>query len=470
MDIKQTKLRALPKVDDCLTILKSQIDPEKIPAPITKKAVRKTIDSIRQKVLQDSNFVLPEDNDAWLALFLEEINELNQDNYRRVVNGTGIVVHTNLGRSLLSQAAVKKLVDGAQYYTNLEFDLLSGTRGSRYALVESIICDITGAEAALVVNNNAAAVFIALETLASGGEVVVSRGQLVEIGGSFRIPDIMAKSGAKMIEVGATNRTHPYDYEHGITENTTMLLRVHTSNFRQIGFTSEVSAAEMVALAKKHDLLVMEDLGSGSVIDMSQFGLPPEPRIQDIINVGVDVVTFSGDKLLGGPQAGIIVGKKKYIDRIKKNPLNRAVRIDKFTLASLESTFRSYYDLPKACQQIPTLRMISDSPITIKKRAQRFIRRFKKKYHGTMSFKIADTASMVGGGALPEYLLKSTAVTFRPALGGVNNLERKLRAHEIPIIGRIENEKFLIDFRTIQDHECLDLADMMAHCLNSFND
>ncbi|THB74139.1 MAG: L-seryl-tRNA(Sec) selenium transferase [Desulfobulbaceae bacterium] len=469
MNNKQAKLRSLPKVDESLALLKSYPEIKTIPASLMKKAVREIIDLLRQKVLQDESIDLPEDNDEWAALFLQKLQELNRDNYRRVINGTGIVVHTNLGRSLLSQSSVDKLVDGAMHYTNLEFDLVSGKRGSRYSLVESIICDITGAEAALVVNNNAAAVFIALETLASGGEAIVSRGQLVEIGGSFRIPDIMAKSGAQMVEIGATNRTHLYDYENAITEKTNMLLRVHTSNFRQIGFTSDVSATELVELAHKHDLLVMEDLGSGSVIDMSRFGLPVEPRVQDIINAGVDVVTFSGDKLLGGPQAGIIVGKKVHIDRIKKNPLNRAMRIDKFTLATLESTFRSYYDIERACEDIPTLRMISDAPETIKKRAQRFLRRFKKKYQRAMAVKVADTASMVGGGALPEYMLKSSAVEFIPESGQVTHLERRLRALDIPIIGRIENDKFLIDFRTVQDHECLEVADIMAECLNSFS-
>jgi len=318
MVTKKDLLRNLPKVDECIKRLDEDSDPE-VPPAIVKLAVQRCIEDQRRRILEGEAIGELSD-DAWRQLFTGEIEKQKRPNFRRVINGTGVVIHTNLGRSLLSRKAAEALMQAGAHYSNLEFDLATGKRGSRYSLVEKIICDLTGAEAALVVNNNAAAVLLVLETLARGTEVIVSRGQLVEIGGSFRIPDVMAKSGARLIEVGATNRTHLFDYERAITPETSMLLKVHTSNFRIIGFTSEISAEEMVCLAQRHGLLVMEDLGSGCLVDLSRFGLPKEPTVQEIVKAGVDIVTFSGDKLLGGPQAGIIVGKRDVIERVKKNP------------------------------------------------------------------------------------------------------------------------------------------------------
>ncbi len=458
MEKKNELLRSLPKVDECLLILLPHITENNIPTTIAKKAVQSTIDHVRQDIIGNRTDGIPGNLEEWTKLFINSIETLHSYNYCRVINGTGIVIHTNLGRSLLSQSAIGQLISASGNYTNLEFDLETGKRGSRYSLVEDVICDLTGAEAALVVNNNAAAVFIALETLARGKEVIVSRGQLVEIGGSFRIPDIMAKSGACLVEVGATNRTHLYDYERAITEYTALLLRVHTSNFRVIGFTSEVSAEEMVGLGHRQNIPVMEDLGSGSFIDISRFGLPGEPTVQSVLNSGVDVVTFSGDKLLGGPQAGIIVGKKVHIDQIKKNPLNRALRIDKFTLASLESTLRSYYDIQKALEEVPTLKMIGESPAVIKKRAQKFLRKTRKQIAPWCSCHVVQTKSKVGGGALPEYSLDSWAIEMELFDCKINDFERDLRVLDIPVIGRIENDRYLLDFRTVQDHEVDELA------------
>ena len=306
------------------------------------------------------------------------------------------------------------------------------------------------------------AVFLALDSLASGKQVIVSRGQLVEIGGSFRIPDVMAKSGATLVEVGATNRTHLYDYERAITVETALLLRVHTSNFRIIGFTSDVSAAEMVALARKRELFTMEDLGSGCLVDLSQYGFPKEPTVQEIVHAGVDVVTFSGDKLLGGPQAGIIVGKKEVIEKIKKNPLNRALRIDKFTLSSLETVLREYYDAEKAIDQIPTLSMLTVDPGKLKKKAQKIDRKLKAKKISGCSVKIVSTVSRVGGGAFPEYSIPSWAVELSPHSMRVSQLEKKLRMMDTPIIGRIENERYLLDVRTIQDGEITELVELLV--------
>jgi L-seryl-tRNA(Ser) seleniumtransferase len=384
-----------------------------------------------------------------------------QPNLRRVINGTGVVIHTNLGRSVLSPKTTDRLIQAGGYYSNLEFDLETGKRGSRYSLVEELICYLTGAEAALVVNNNAAAVLICLDTLAKDREVIVSRGQLVEIGGSFRIPEVMAKSGARLIEVGATNRTHLYDYERAISERTALLLRVHTSNFRIIGFTSEVSAADMVTLAKENGLATMEDLGSGSLVDFSRFGFPKEPTVQEIVEAGVDVITFSGDKLLGGPQAGIIVGKHEVIARIKKNPLNRALRIDKFTLSSLESVLREYLDFDKALKNIPTLAMLTIATADLKKRAQRIMRQLTKVLDGRCRVKIVPTVSRVGGGALPEFSIASWAIDLEPAAIRLNTFEKNLRHLPIPIICRIENDRFLLDVRTIQDREIVELVALL---------
>jgi len=460
-------LRNLPKVDECLLELSDFIDRHGVPIRIAKKAVHIAIDRVRKDILAGGGADAPADLAAWRQRFIDLIEQLQRPRFRRVINGTGVVVHTNLGRSLLSAAAVEQLVGGAGHYSNLEFDLQSGARGSRYALVEDIICDLVGAEAALVVNNNAAAVLIALDTIASGREVIVSRGELVEIGGSFRIPDVMAKSGAELVEVGATNRTHLSDYADAVSERTGLLLRVHTSNFRMIGFTAKVPARGLVALGRKTGIAVMEDLGSGSLIDLERFGLPVEPTVQEVLAAGVDLVTFSGDKLLGGPQAGIIVGRKDLVDRIKRNPLNRAIRIDKFTLASLEATLRAYYDESIACEQIPTLRMIGESPATIKKRAGWLLRRIGKKAAGHCFFSLVPTISRVGGGALPEYGLDSWAVQLQPVIVPVSKLEKDFRRLPVPLIGRIEHDRFLIDLRTIQDDETALLADQLVAYFSS---
>jgi L-seryl-tRNA(Ser) seleniumtransferase len=466
MENKNELLRSLPKVDECLLILLPYITENTVPTAIAKKAVQSTIEVVRHDILSGRTDNVPSSLDEWTNQFIDSIENLNTFNLCRVINGTGVIVHTNLGRSLLSKGATEQLLSASSNYSNLEFDLKTGKRGSRYSLVEEVLCDLTGAEAALVVNNNAAAVLIALDTLARGSEVIVSRGQLVEIGGSFRIPDIMAKSGACLVEVGATNRTHLYDYERAITEFTSLLLRVHTSNFRVIGFTSEVTADELVELGRQHEIGVMEDLGSGSFIDMSRFGLPGEPTVQAVVKSGVDVVTFSGDKLLGGPQSGIIVGKKKYIDQIKKNPLNRALRIDKFTLATLESTLRCYYEVERALEEIPTLKMIGESPNDIKKRAQKFLRKTRKKIAERCSCRVVETKSRVGGGALPEYSLDSWAVAMETLDRAVNDLERDFRSLGVPIIGRIENDRYILDFRTIQEHEVEELAVLLTDYFN----
>lgn len=460
MDEKKALLKALPKVDDCIGLLKN--DPECIaPSRIIKSVIQGSIEEERERILRGESSTI-RTTAEWLGIFKKNVARKLAPHFKRVINGTGVVIHTNLGRSVLSQATMEKLVQAGGYYSNLEFDLETGKRGSRYSLVEDLICELTGAEAALVVNNNAAAVLLALDTLANDREVIVSRGQLVEIGGSFRIPDVMAKSGARLVEVGATNRTHLFDYERAITPDTAMLLRVHTSNFRIIGFTSEVSPEEMVALARANDLITMEDLGSGSLVDFSQFGFPKEPTVYEIVRAGVDVVTFSGDKLLGGPQAGIIIGKNEVIARIKKNPLNRALRIDKFTLASLESVLREYFDIEEALKNIPTLAMLTIAGADLKKRAQRIARQLKKRISQNCGVKIVATVSRVGGGALPEFNIDSWAIDLQPVTMKLSTFEQRLRKLVIPIVGRIENERFLLDVRTIQDREIGELTSLIG--------
>jgi L-seryl-tRNA(Ser) seleniumtransferase len=448
---KQNLLRSIPQVDEVLQWLTDVID---APMFLMKRSVREELELLRQNILSDRK-VNKSDllRKKIIARVQKRLLRNLAPNFKRVINATGVVIHTNLGRSILPFSAREALVEAGTRYSNLEFNLATGKRGSRYSLVEKLLCDLTGAEAALVVNNNAAAVLLVLDTFAKGREVIVSRGQLVEIGGSFRIPDVMAKSGAKLVEVGATNRTHLRDYEGAINEETAMLLKVHASNFKMVGFTKEVLVEELVELAGRSDLLVMEDLGSGCLMDMSRYGLKKEPTVQETVKVGVDVVTFSGDKLLGGPQAGLIVGKRKIIDRIKSNQLNRALRIDKFTLAALETVLRLYYDHETAVVKIPTLAMLTASPEIMGRRAHRLSRRVKKNLARKCTVSVRTTGSLVGGGALPEEELESRAVVLEPLDRTVNELEKALRTSSPPVIGRIEEDRYILDMRTVGDDE-----------------
>ncbi len=384
---------------------------------------------------------------------VERLKLLDQSSLRPVINATGVVVHTNLGRSILPEQALEKFRQIAGGYSNLEYDLRKGERGSRYAHVESILLEITSAEGAMAVNNNAAAVLVSLETLARGREVVVSRGELVEIGGSFRIPEVMRKSGAKMVEVGATNKTHLRDYEGAIGPETALLLKVHKSNFHLVGFTEEVDRLELVKLGRRYGIPVMEDLGSGCFVDFSKYGLIKEPTVQEVLAQGVDLVTFSGDKLLGGPQAGIILGRKDLVEAIRKNQLSRALRIDKLTLLALEETLRIYRDEQAALREIPTLRMILASQKSLKDRARRLIKLAGKVEAGNFTLAIKGGQSKVGGGALPLLVLPTSLICLTPGKLSANALEESFRAFDPPIIVRIEKDQVLLDVRTIQEGE-----------------
>ncbi|MEW5722556.1 MAG: L-seryl-tRNA(Sec) selenium transferase [Thermodesulfobacteriota bacterium] len=455
----QELLRRLPKVDQLLEEPQIKELLGTMPRALVLKAVRESLEELRARILSGDPSVdaaklspplLATDMATAAAAF-------NRPNLRRVVNGTGVIIHTNLGRSLMAEEAVEAIRNAARHYSNLEFDLAAGRRGSRYVHVEGLLRDLTGAEAALVVNNNAAAVLLALEALAKGREVIVSRGELVEIGGSFRIPEVMARSGAVLVEVGATNKTHLRDYEGALGPNTALLLKVHQSNFRMIGFTAQVEASDLVGLGRRHGVPVMEDLGSGSLVDFSRYGLRREPTVQESVAAGLDLVTFSGDKLLGGPQAGLILGRRDLLERIRKNPLNRAVRIDKFTLAGLEATLRLYLDEGLAAARVPTLAMILSPYRVLRWRAARLKRKLAAAAGPAVHVDWTDGFSQIGGGALPAQDLRTRLVTLAPKDLSVNALEERLRQWPTPIIGRIENDLFILDVRTMRDED-FDLA------------
>jgi L-seryl-tRNA(Ser) seleniumtransferase len=379
--------------------------------------------------------------------------QTQQAQFRRVINATGVILHTNLGRALLSQAAIANVALLASHYSNLEYDLDRGQRGDRYVAVIGLLQRLTGAEEALVVNNNAAAVLLALQALAAGREVVVSRGELIEIGGSFRIPDIMRSSGALLHEVGTTNKTHLTDYRTAINERTALLLKVHTSNYRIVGFTETVPREALVQLGNASQLPVMEDLGSGNLIDLAAYGLEQEPTVSEVVRAGIDVVTFSGDKLLGGPQAGILVGKKHYIDALKRHPLNRALRIDKMTLAALEATLRQYIDPPAAVRAIPTLQMITAPVQEVNRRARRLLRQLTGALSDGWSVAVQPDVSEVGAGALPLTKIPTRVISVRSARMSASAVEQRFRRQDPPVLGRIQQDTFLLDMRMVQDHE-----------------
>lgn len=438
----------LPSVQHCQTHLEKQPDTAAIPARRLVHCCRVFLSELREAILSGERS--PElTRPMVLAELHRFVQDYHQPSLKRVINATGVIIHTNLGRSLLPPELGPLLSTTASSYSNLELNLKTGKRGSRYSHVENLLCELTGAEAALVVNNNAAAVLLALETLARDRQVVVSRGQLVEIGGSFRIPDVMARSGAQLVEVGATNRTHLADYEAAIGPETAMLLKVHCSNYRIIGFTGEVPLQDLVELGRSHDLPVMEDLGSGCLIDLSRFGLMKEPTVQETIAAGADLVTFSGDKLLGGPQAGILVGRREIIRRIQKNPLNRSLRIDKLTLTALEAVLRLYLDEEEALARIPTLRMISEAAARIRERSQHLLNSAAGALAGVCQLELCPMSSQVGGGALPAQDLPSWGLSCKPLLMAAHQLERRLREVSLPVMARMEQNTLFFDMRTV---------------------
>lgn len=460
---KQDLLRQLPGIDRLLDLTGKLPSFNDIPRSIVLEAARHTLDSIRKKVLAGNAPEILEDT------IIRQMLVYSQNKVRPrlvpLINATGVVLHTNLGRALLCDEALDNVATIARDYSNLELNIDTGKRGIRYAAIEELICDLTGAESAIAVNNNAGAVFLALNTIASQTQVVVSRGELVEIGGSFRIPDVMEKSGGVLKEVGTTNRTHLRDYENAVCDDTGLLLKVHTSNYKIEGFTASVSLADLVRLGKKKSVPVMEDLGSGTLIDLSKYGLPAEPTVAEAVSTGADVVTFSGDKLLGGPQAGIIVGRKQTIDRIKANPMTRALRIDKMTLASLESTLKLYRDEAVAIKKIPTLRMLTMPFDDICRKADFLCSTIREQAGDAADIDMADMNSRPGGGSFPEFKLPTRCVTIAPASLSVSQLEKKLRFSTPCVIARIEDNKYILDPRTIQDGQEQIIAATLARVL-----
>jgi len=453
----------IPGVDSILEVAKTDTFFDNVPKSVLIRSIRSVVEQLRMLILDDQQAITETElsSSSVFNKIKKSVHKMMTPNLIRIINATGVVIHTNLGRSLLADDAIENLLTIARRYSNLEFDLSKGTRGSRYSIVEDILCEISGAESALVVNNNAGAVFLSLETIAKGKKVIVSRGELVEIGGSFRIPDVMARSGGILKEVGTTNRTHLRDYENAIEHDTALLLKVHTSNYSIVGFTADVSLESLVDLGARYKIPVMEDLGSGTFVDFSKYGLLKEPTVQESVKAGADIITFSGDKLLGGPQAGIIVGKNNIIEKIKKNPINRALRIDKLTLAALESTLRHYRNIEKEMDAIPTLRLMTLPFDHIESNAKTLFKMLENIDDPKLSVSLIDIFSRPGGGSLPLLKLPSKGVGVKVEGISANALEKQMRNDECPIIGRIEEDLFIMDLRTI-------LADELQLIENAF--
>lgn len=458
----QELLSKLPSVDEVLKSDHCERWYERYPRRYVVQAVREVIDIRRKEIIngtiRDTSIeeMVPD-----IEILIESLSALS---LRPVINATGVVIHTNLGRSVLSEKLMDNVVKIATSYCNLEYDLAEGKRGKRYSHIKRLLIEITGAEDGFVVNNNAAAVLLCLNEMAKGKEVIVSRGELIEIGGSFRIPDVMISSGAILREVGTTNKTHLYDYERAINENTAMILKVHPSNYRIEGFTEDVPIEELIELGQARGIPVMYDLGSGCLIDLKPFGIHSEPSVKEIVKKGVDLVTFSGDKLLGGPQAGLIVGKKELIEKIQKNPLTRAVRIDKLTLSALEMTLFQYLDEEKAKRNIPTLRMLLEDPLKIKEKAKKVYNSIKRTVKNAEVGLIQDI-SRAGGGSLPEVDFPTYAVMIKPFPISVKRFEERLRSGSPPVIVRIKEDRIILDARTIEPKDIPELVARIKEAL-----
>ena len=458
---QQDMLRAIPKVDELLGMEPLQALAEQTPAPALREAVREELEALRRRILAGDTDHIPNREDLCAAV-CRRAREASLPSLRGVVNGTGVTLHTNLGRACLSRRAVEAVVAVAGGYSTLEYDVDAGRRGSRHSHVEALLCAVTGAEGAMVVNNNAAAVLLILSALGKGGEVITSRGELVEIGGSFRVPDIMVQCGCALREVGTTNKTHLSDYERAITPETRALLKVHTSNYKIMGFTESVPLAELVALGRERGLPVIEDLGSGSLVDLEQFGIHGEPTVQQSVQAGVDIISFSGDKLLGGPQAGIIIGRKDYIETLKKHPLARALRVDKMTLAALRETLYAYTDPAMAVREIPTLAMLAVPEHVLREKAELLCRALADR---GVTARTVPAQDQVGGGSVPTQLLPAWAVAIDPGRLTVDGLEAALRRRERPIIGRITHEQYLLDTRTLWESDFDYIAEAAAEVI-----
>jgi len=472
MDLERARLlRQIPAVDELLHSPVFTPHLSRLSRPRAVEVVRRVLAACRERLLALPPGNLPGELDlaALTAEAAQALEAAGRPSLTRVINASGVVIHTNLGRSPLAPAARDQVLMAATFYTNLEYNLKEGKRGSRQSHLEGLLQDLTGAEAALVVNNNAAGVLLALSALTAGREVVISRGQLVEIGGSFRLPEIMAVSGALLREVGTTNKTYLADYEKAITSQTAMLLKVHPSNFRLIGFTREVPLTDLVDLGRRYGLLVMEDLGSGCLVDLSRYGLEKEPTVQEAVATGADLVLFSGDKLLGGPQAGVILGKAEVVQRLRQHPLTRALRPDKLTLAGLEATLGLYLNEPEAVAGIPTLRLLTTPLRDVDRQARRLARTIKRRWPHRYRVAVLDTVSRSGGGALPMVPIPSRALALELPPLAPHQLEERLRRASPPVIARLEQDRLLLDVRTLLPEDYPTLLDILGELAASPN-
>jgi L-seryl-tRNA(Ser) seleniumtransferase len=451
-DARALKLRALPPVDECIRAAEAHLALSGLSRVYLKALVTRAQSAMRAAIANGkSDLVTREDIIKKIVGEVEHAASIDEPALKSVVNATGVILHSNLGRAILPQTAIMAIEQAARSAVNLEFDLEAGGRGDRDALVESELCALTGAEAATVVNNNAAAVLLALTAIAEGREVIVSRGELIEIGGSFRLPDVMARSGAHLREVGTTNRTHPDDYESAIGPDTAMLLKVHPSNYRVVGFTTEVALDELVKIGRARGIPVMEDLGAGALIDMSAYGLAREPIVADRIAAGADLVSFSGDKLLGGPQAGIVVGKREMVTKLKANALKRALRCDKLTLAALSATLRLYLRSGNLAEDVPTLRFLTRTVAQMKQIAARARDILTDRLGTEFRCEIIESTSQIGSGALPTEELPTLAIRVTHPKISANSIAGVFRHARPPIIGRVTDNGFQLDLRTIDD-------------------
>lgn len=452
-------LRKIPKVDELLSQL-SETDGRQA---VVTEAVREVLAELRESILTGRRAEVPA-TASILEMVDRQIRKRSKMSLGPVINATGIILHTNLGRAKMSERVSNAILEAAQNYSTLEYDIENGSRGSRYAHIEKLLTRLTGAEDALVVNNNAAALMLILNTLTNKKEVVISRGELIEIGGSFRIPEIMKQSGSILVEVGTTNKTHLSDFETAIREETSALLAVHTSNFKIMGFTETPPLKELAALGRKYGIPIINDIGSGTFVNLEKYGITGEPTVPQSIADGADIACFSGDKLLGGPQAGIIVGRKAYIEPMKKNQMTRALRIDKLTLAALEATLRIYAE-GTAEQEIPTLRMIAADVKTLKEKARALCRDIRENAQNC-SAEVLEEYSQVGGGSVPNQMLPTAAVSVCPHGIPVMELERRMRQNDMPVIARISKDRLILDVRTLEESDFPIIAACIAGCLD----
>ncbi len=464
--MKKKDLRNIPSVSALLEMPEISKFYASYPRALVVSTIREVLDDLRESVERSDNSDTDLSPSAILPLIKGKLLARGKLPISRVINATGVLIHTGLGRTPLAAEAIKEIEETAGGYCSLEVDVSTGKRSSRTAHIEALVVALTGAEAAMVVNNNAAAVLLGLDTLAGGKEVIISRSQQVEIGGSFRMPEVMAKSGAKMVEVGTTNRTYISDYRGAITLDTTLLLNVHSSNYRIVGFTAEAKIEELVQLGREFEIPVMYDLGSGALFDLKQYGLPHEPTVEESVRAGIDITTFSTDKLLGGPQGGVIVGKKRFVDLMKQNPLARALRVDKLTIAALEATLKLYADKEAVAQRLPILKMLTRTLEDIERESKQFIKELSSRSGGKIAATLEDGSSAVGGGSLPGEAIPTKLIAISAKKPSAQELSDRLRQNVPPIFARIVDDRVLLDLRTVTNGS--ETAETLNAILNIF--